>query len=91
MMRPTHIMVGSHQQRTTAYHLSDTTSTRLRKKKKPATIHDKYCGPETAKSWTNMDQTFQTLHGRGMKDLASIWKVAKVWNLSRFIPPDWPR
>ena len=84
-------MVGSHQQRTTAYHLSDTISTRSLKKKKPATIHDKFNGAEIVESWTYMDQTFQTLRGRDMKGLAFIWKVAKAWNLSRFILPNWPR
>ena len=84
-------MVGSHQQRTTAYHLSDTTSTRSRKKKKPAIIHDKSNGAEIVESWTYMDQTFQTLRGREMKGLASTCKAAKAWNLSRFIPSDWPK
>ena len=90
-MRPTHIMVGSHQQRTTAYHLSGTILKELLKKKKPVITHGKFKEAEIVESWTYMDQTFQTLRGREMKGHASTWTAAKAWNPTKSIPSDWPK
>ena len=89
-MRPTHIMVGSHQQLTTAYHFPGTILKELLKKKKPVTTHGNFKDAEIDKPW-HLDQTFQTMRGREMKGHASTWTAAKAWNLTKSIPSDWPK